>query len=877
MQEPSTEPAPGGLLAASPTKPAAGPRRWRLRIGIGARLALGLAAITAVIVFGHVLVQRTTLNAVQAVNSMQTDHEPIARSASAVVEKLVAYDRAVTEYLQSSKSPGFDAISAAGSELDTAIAAYFGRHTSSILSPADLQLRAQITAHIDRGRDLTKNASQRAQWVEIRHAALDRVQRRITSAGGAGLAINGNQVIAMRSLSELASAINAVRGDMEVPAIVVQHEQEFESALSAHTAELQRSPGKNWLDLVRQDFQGAVRTRRAIEKFDATTGQARRDFLEESAPLIAGVEEQFQEPARRELLNAAVRSADAAEVAQRTLTMTGATVVGVALLVSLLLAISISLPIRRLTATTRQLAAGNRMARAPRGGIAELDVLAESFNAMADQIARGEAALRAHQTELERHVAERTRQLHHLAHHDPLTQLPNRRQLSARLGGALSRASSTGQRLALLFLDVDNFKSINDTLGHSFGDRVLQGIAERLHKTVGENGLLARLGGDEFTMLIEDVKSIEEVEAKSAEVVEAFQQPLSIDGRVLTTSASVGASLFPDHADTAEGLLRAADVALFSAKELGRNRFALYRPALYDAAAQRFRLEQSLRRAVEAGDLLLMFQPQVALHTFEVTGLEALLRWRKPDGRIATATEFIHIAEKTGLIHELTDWVLRSATSTAAAWRAQGWHRACVAINVSPPQFFESDFVDHIVKALEVTGLPASALELELTETVFQTGSNTIESLRRLREMGVSIALDDFGIGYSSLTSLEQLPITRVKLDRLLVEGVDTNPRSAAIVRSIVALCHGLGLQVVAEGVERPAQLEFLSHCGPVGVQGYLLAYPVEADKAAEESQAASTRARTHLEAAAKNPDADSNASGSLIFVGNTGRRRTTN
>src|SRR5262249_2493572 len=195
-----------------------------------------------------------------------------------------------------------------------------------------------------------------------------------------------------------------------------------------------------------------------------------------------------------------------------------------------------------------------------------------------------------------------------------------------------------------------------------------------------------------------------------------------------------------------------------------------------------------------------------------------------------------------------------------------GWHRACVAINVSPPQFFESDFVDNITRALEVTGLPASALELELTETVFQTGASTIESLRRLREMGVSIALDDFGIGYSSLTSLEQLPSSRVKLDRLLVEGVDTNPRSAAIVRSIVALCHGLGLQVVAEGVERAAQLEFLSRCGPVGVQGYLLAYPVEADKAAEESQVASNRARSLIEAAAKNPDADAAAGGSLIF-----------
>jgi diguanylate cyclase (GGDEF)-like protein len=876
MQESFTEPGIGASKAP-PQKPAAGrSRRFRLRVGIGARLVLGLAAITAVVFAGHVMVEQTTFKAVQAVNSMQTEHEPLARSASSVVAKLVAYDRAVTEYLQSSKTAGFDAITAAGGELDNAVTAYFGRHASSITSPADLELRAQISRHIDRGREIARNATQRAQWVQMRHAALDRVQKRIASAGGTGLAINGNQVIAMRSLSELAVAINAVRGDLEVPAIVAQHEQEFESALSAHSAELQRSPGKNWLDMVRQDFRGSVRTRHAIEKFDATTIQSRRDFLEESAPLIAGVEEQFQEPARRALLTAASHAAAAAEVAQHTLTVTGATALGVALLVCVLLFISISLPVRRLISATRQLAKGNLEARAPGGGVAELDVLAESFNAMADQIARAEAALRAHQAELERHVAERTRQLHHLAHHDPLTQLPNRRQLSARLGVALSRAASTGRRLALLFLDVDNFKSINDTLGHSFGDRVLQSIAERLHKTVGDNGLLARLGGDEFTMLLEDVQSIEEVEAKSAQIVEAFQQPLTIDGRALATSASVGASLFPDHADTAEELLRAADVALFSAKEMGRNRFALYRPALYDAAAQRFRLEQSLRRAVEAGDLLLMFQPQVALHTYEVTCLEALLRWRKSDGRIATATEFIHIAEKTGLIHELTDWVLRSATSTAAAWRAQGWHRACVAINVSPPQFFESDFIDHIAKALEVTGLPASALELELTETVFQTGSNTIESLRRLREMGVSIALDDFGIGYSSLTSLEQLPITRVKLDRLLVEGIDTNPRSAAIVRSIVALCHGLGLQVVAEGVERPAQLEFLSQCGPIGVQGYLLAYPVEADKAAEEALAASGRAKTLIEAAACNPEADTQAS-SLIFVGTPGRRRTTN
>jgi EAL domain-containing protein (putative c-di-GMP-specific phosphodiesterase class I) len=219
-------------------------------------------------------------------------------------------------------------------------------------------------------------------------------------------------------------------------------------------------------------------------------------------------------------------------------------------------------------------------------------------------------------------------------------------------------------------------------------------------------------------------------------------------------------------------------------------------------------------------------------------------------------------------MNELTEWVLRAATSAVAAWRAQGWARASVAINVSPQQLFEGGFVDHVKQALEVTGLPASALELELTESVFQTGASTIDALGRLRKMGVAIALDDFGIGYSSLTSLEQLPITRVKLDRMLVESVDSSPRSAAIARSIIALCHGLGLQVVAEGVERGPQLEFLSKCGPVGVQGYLLAHAVESDAVAAEVAAAADRARTVIEEAARRVEGEGPEQGSLVFVG---------
>jgi len=837
------------------------------RLGVGARLGLGLAAVAAVLVVGEMLATQTSRAALEAVRSMQTEHEPLASRASAVLVRLVDYDRAVGAYVQAHNSADFAAITSAGAEFEDALQSYF--RSAPSLTPAALDLRERLTRHIVDARVFATRAAQRAQWLEARNAALEDVYERIVTAGGSGLAINGTQVVARRSLAELQAAIDAVRSNPD-PVAIARRERDFDAVLNAHMAELQNSPGRAWLTLVRQDFDEAARLRLAIARYDEASGSEWHRLLEESARLTTGVQELLQKPARQGLLTAAQHAATSAEVAERTLAITGAAVLALLVLVSILLTLSISLPVRRLTAATRLLAGGDRSARAPRGGSAEIDELADAFNSMAAALVRAEGELRAHQAELERHVDERTRQLHHLAHHDPLTQLPNRRQLSARLGAALSRAG-TRQRLALLFIDVDNFKSINDTLGHTFGDRVLQHIADRLHSATGGIGLLARLGGDEFTVLLEDVGSDEEVAECGNRIVSTLQEPLTVDGRLLTTSASVGASLYPDHAADAEGLLRAADVALFRAKELGRNRFALYSPELYDAAAQRFRLEQSLRRALEGGELLLMFQPVVALHSFETVSLEALLRWRRPDGRIASATEFIPIAEKSGLIHELTGWVLRSAASTCAGWRSQGWERASVAVNVSPPQFFESDFVEQVARTLEATGLPASALELEITETVVQTGSATIESLHQLRALGVSIALDDFGMGYSSLTSLEQLPITRVKLDRLLVAGVDTNPRSAAIVRSIVALCHGLGLQVVAEGVERPAQLEFLAQCGPLGVQGYLLAQPVEAVAAPAEAQAAAERARRTLASAAGGRH---QADDTLVFVGRSGHRR---
>jgi EAL domain-containing protein (putative c-di-GMP-specific phosphodiesterase class I) len=286
--------------------------------------------------------------------------------------------------------------------------------------------------------------------------------------------------------------------------------------------------------------------------------------------------------------------------------------------------------------------------------------------------------------------------------------------------------------------------------------------------------------------------------------------------------------VFPEHGRDATSLLRAADAALFRAKELGRNRLCVHDPSMLVRASNRFRVEQALRKAIEGGDFVLHYQPQVCLGRQRTTAVEALLRWRRSDNQIVPAGQFIEIAEQSGLMLDLNDWILETAAEAVSNWRRSGWPDARVAINVSAQQFVTGNFLVEIEHLLNRHGLPPEAIELELTETMLQTGAVTVEVLQGLRMLNVDTALDDFGTGFSSLTSIEQLPLSRVKLDRSVISGLDRSPRSAAIVHSIIRLCRNLGLQVTIEGVERPAQLDFLAACGEVSVQGYLIAKPAE-------------------------------------------------
>jgi diguanylate cyclase (GGDEF)-like protein len=379
----------------------------------------------------------------------------------------------------------------------------------------------------------------------------------------------------------------------------------------------------------------------------------------------------------------------------------------------------------------------------------------------------------------------------------------------------------------VFFLDLDNFKNINDSMGHAFGDLVLKGVAERLREAAAPTGFAARIGGDEFTVIQEKAGTRADVSEVGNALVRAFQKPLSIEGRELIISISGGASIYPDHERGSDALLRAADAALFRAKNSGRARLSLFSRELLEAASLKFSLEQGLRRALERGEFELWFQPEVSFTTLGTKLVEALLRWRLPDGQYVTPADFLSVAEDSGLIRSINDWVMRTAFRHAAEWHHGVWPEARVAINVSARQLLDTSFVAGMRELLAEYRLPPRCIEIELTETVLQTEAATIEVLRELRRLDISVALDDFGSGYSSLSSLERLPLTRVKLDRSLIDTIDTSARSLAIARAIIGLCENLGLEVTAEGVERPEQLALLLGNPAMTLQGYLLSHPV--------------------------------------------------
>ncbi len=427
-------------------------------------------------------------------------------------------------------------------------------------------------------------------------------------------------------------------------------------------------------------------------------------------------------------------------------------------------------------------------------------------------------------------------ELRFLANYDPLTNLPNRTQLSERLTRAIIEARRHGTRIGVLFLDLDNFKDVNDSLGHAIGDRVLKAAAQRLLDVVGAERTVARIGGDEFTAVIENIGDDDEADDYARRIVEAFDAPLRLDDHYeFTISPSVGISLFPDHAQVPSDLLKHADTAMYRAKAAGRRTFVRYAEAMDSDIRRRANLIAALRRVIERGQLHLEFQPQITLDSGRIGAVEALLRWDSPEFGAIPPEQFIPLAEESGLIVPIGDWVIAEACRTLAAWRRAGVdERLVMAINVSALQLLRSDLSGSVRRALESNGLPASALELELTESVLMSNAELAsQRLRAFRKMGVSIAVDDFGTGYSSLSYLHRLPINTLKIDKAFIDGLASNEDSedAAITTTIIAMARALGLLVVAEGVETPEQYAFLQQHNCNLAQGFWISRPLpEAD-----------------------------------------------
>ncbi|MGA7514544.1 MAG: EAL domain-containing protein, partial [Candidatus Sulfotelmatobacter sp.] len=433
----------------------------------------------------------------------------------------------------------------------------------------------------------------------------------------------------------------------------------------------------------------------------------------------------------------------------------------------------------------------------------------------------------------ERKAAEKRVQF--LAYYDALTGLPNRSLLQDRLAGAIASARRRNEKVALLFLDLDRFKNVNDSLGHTAGDLLLQEVAERLRRFGREQDTVARLGGDEFLIILNSVKDISDAAVAADRLVKSLTAGFVIQDHPLTISCSLGISIFPEHGADGETLIKNADAAMYCAKEKGRNNFQFFTKNMNAQVVERLTLENSLRLALDRKELFLVYQPQMDIGSGKITGLEALLRWQHPELGLVPPDKFIRIAENSGLIRPIGEWVLRTACSQARQWQDEGLDAVSVAVNVSAVQFRQEDFCEVIRRVLRETRLAPRYLELELTEGLLLANADVMLSvIEELNAMGLTLAIDDFGTGYSNFGYLKQFRVSKLKIDRSFVRDVAVNPDDAAITTAIISMARSLNLKVIAEGVEDEAQMSFLRAHQCDEIQGYYFSKPLAVDKVAD-------------------------------------------
>jgi diguanylate cyclase (GGDEF)-like protein len=425
--------------------------------------------------------------------------------------------------------------------------------------------------------------------------------------------------------------------------------------------------------------------------------------------------------------------------------------------------------------------------------------------------------------------------LQHQAFHDRLTGLPNRTFFQEQLSNLLSNPNQSDDILAVMFLDVDGFKNINDTLGHTLGDQVLKAFAERLTTCLRSGDIVARWGGDEFTLLFPAVKNAENTVTLAQRILDALKQPFEIEQQQLYIKSSIGIAIYPQDGEDVETLLKNADAALYRAKERGRNHYRFYSPTMTSKASLLFKLENLLYQALEQEELSLYYQPQIKIDTGEITGMEALLRWHNAELGAVSPLKLIPLAEKTDLIFPIGEWVLKTACQQNLDWQKAGLPVCPIAVNFSPRQFQQPNLINMIVKILQDTGLAPQFLEVEITETTLMQNANFArQALQDLQQLGIQISMDDFGTGYSSLSYLKKFPLNTLKIDRSFVQELTNNPQDTAIISAVISLGQNFNLRVVAEGVETLQQLELLRSLHCQEIQGYWFSRPLKAEDATQ-------------------------------------------